>query len=123
MSIPNDTVTLSRAEYDALVERAEDAEDRLALFRHRLREVLVGPEEARAGAVTGDTMLRLLSGEPPLRVWREARGLSVEGLAAAAGLDAAAVRDIDDGRMPATLDAAMRLADVLGVGLDALAPG
>ena len=75
-----DTVTLRRADYEALLDRLEDAEDRAALLEHRLGKASGRPAEM----LTLEEEDRLIDGENPVRFWREKRGYSVRGLAAAA---------------------------------------
>jgi transcriptional regulator with XRE-family HTH domain len=52
---------------------------------------------------------------------RRERGLSQEGLAAAAGVPVGTLRGWEYGRRTPLLDAAVKLADALGVSLDELA--
>ena len=48
MSKETDTVTMTRVEYEALIERIEDAEDNAFLDRVEARERGIGKEKARA---------------------------------------------------------------------------
>ena len=48
MSEKSETVTLSRAEYEALIERLEEAEDLAAVAAAEAREAALGKEKARA---------------------------------------------------------------------------
>ena len=69
-----ETVTIPRAEYEAMQARLEDLDDILAAH------------EAMTGAtLPHDLAMRVISGEHPTRVWREYRGLSASALAEAAG--------------------------------------
>jgi DNA-binding XRE family transcriptional regulator len=65
---------------------------------------------------------RLLSGENPLRVWREYRGLTVKDVAKKAGIAAAYLSQIETGKREGTLETLRRLAKALSVTLDELAP-
>ena len=65
---------------------------------------------------------RKLAGEVPLRVWREPRGMKAEDLAAAAGISAAYLSDIERGRVDGSLAVMARLADALDVLVDDLVP-
>jgi ribosome-binding protein aMBF1 (putative translation factor) len=110
-----DSVTLRRADYEALVEAIEDAEDAAAL-----REV-----EARLGAgeteeIPIEMAERLLEGASPVRVWREHRGLSQGELARRAGVGVSYLSEIETGRKPGSLDAVAKLARALGVAVDDL---
>ena len=72
----DDTVLLSRADYEALVQRAEDTAD-AAQIREAEARVAAGEDEYVPIEVTR----RLLAGEAPVRVWREHRGVSARALA------------------------------------------
>ena len=65
---------------------------------------------------------RLVDGEPPLRVWREHRGLSQSALARAADASRVQIVDIEAGRRTGSVHTLRRLADALGIGLDDLVP-
>ena len=74
MSDETDTVTLTRAEYEALIERIEDAEDNAFLDSVEARERAIGREKARADYLPAELVRRLIDGEHPVRVWRAHRG-------------------------------------------------
>lgn len=110
-----DTVTLRRKDFEALVEAVEDALDVA-----RIREV-----EARVAA--GETEYlpiemvdRMLAGESRVRVWREHRGLSARALADRASISATYLSEIETGRKRGSLDAIVRLARALGVDIEDL---
>ena len=64
---------------------------------------------------------RLIDGEnPPLRVWREYRGISRSGLARASGTSRVQIVDIEAGRANGSVHALRALADALGISLDDL---
>ncbi len=112
-----DTVLLRRADYEALMQRAEDAADAV-----QLREV-----EARVAAgedefVPIEVTRRLLAGEAPVRVWREHRGVSARALAIRAGVSAAYLSQIETGKKPGSFDAMAKLARALGVDMEDLEP-
>ncbi|KTQ86765.1 XRE family transcriptional regulator [Aureimonas ureilytica] len=85
-------VVLSEADFNALLEAAEDAEDRAAV-KEIDRRLASGEEEL----IPSEIVDRLLSGENKVRVWREYRGLSVRELAQAAKLEPDVMAAIDDG--------------------------
>jgi len=58
-----DTVTLKRADFEALVRCAEDAIDLAAVQAHRAYEDRVGWEIARRTYLTADEARRLLDGD------------------------------------------------------------
>ena len=80
-----DTVTLSRAEHEALLDRVEDAEDLAAIVAAEAREATLGRDRARADNLPLDLVRALFAGEHPVRVWRRHRRLTRERLAAPPG--------------------------------------
>ena len=70
--------------------------------------------------LTRDQLDRLLAGVHPLRVWREARGLSVAGLAESAGVSVNAIRDIEIGRTEGRVRVLNELARVLELDIEDL---
>jgi DNA-binding XRE family transcriptional regulator len=120
MSDP-DTVTLTRADYDALLQQIEDAEDLAAVAAAEAREAILGKEAARADYLPIELVKRLSAGEHPIRVWRAHRGLTRETLAAAAGVAPSYLSEIETRRKPGSLAAMMKLAAALRVPLDDIA--
>ncbi len=106
-------VLLPRAEYERLVEAAEQLED-VAAYDEAKRRFAAGEEEAVPAAVVD----RLLAGEHALRVWREHRGLSVSRLAAEAGLSQAYVSQIETGKREGSVASLAALASALGVAIE-----
>jgi DNA-binding Xre family transcriptional regulator len=121
MSKENDTVTLTRAEYEALLARIEDAEDNALLDNVEARERELGKEKARADYLPGELVRRLIDGEHPVRVWRAHRGLTREALAAAAGIAPSYLSEIETRHKPDSFSALAKLAAALRISLDDLA--
>jgi DNA-binding Xre family transcriptional regulator len=121
MSKETDTVTLSRAEYEALIERLEDVEDNAFLDAVEAREREIGKDKARADYLPGEFVRRLIDGEHPVRVWRTHRGLGRDALAAAAGIAPSYLTEIETRRKPGSFAALAKLATALHVSLDDLA--
>ena len=112
-----DTVLLSRADYEALLQQAEDTADALQMRAAEAR-VAAGEDEYLPIEVTK----RLLAGEAPVRVWREHRDLSARALASRAGVSAAYLSQIETGKKPGSFDAMAKLARALGVDMEDLEP-
>jgi DNA-binding XRE family transcriptional regulator len=110
-----DTVTMTRAEYEALIERLEDAEDAL-----EVREVEARPESHEYFPV--EVLDRLLAGDHPLRVWREYRGLTMQQLSSKADVPQSYVSEIETGKKPGSVAALKSLAEVLELTIDDLVP-
>lgn len=117
-----DTVTLSRADFDALVRAREDSIDNAAFDAAEEREARLGKEAARADHLTMAQVKRMEAGEHPLKVWREHRGMSLRDLAAAAGVAFNYISEIEGGRKPGSAEALRRLAAALGVAMEDLMP-
>jgi DNA-binding XRE family transcriptional regulator len=117
----SDIVTLSRAEYEALLGRLEDAEDTAALDAAEQRETALGKHTARADYLSTELVERLLAGEHPVRVWRGHRGLTREALATAAGVSPSYLTEIETGRKPGSFDALAKIAKALSISLDDIA--
>jgi len=118
-----DTVTLSRADYEALLARIEDAEDAAAVAVHRAREAALGLDVARADHLPVALVDRLLAGDSPVRVWRQHRGLNQSQLAAAAGVSPAYLNEIEKDKKPGSLQAMHAIAKALGVLMEDLFNG
>lgn len=116
-----ESVTLRRLDYENLLNAAEDAADIAAVDRHSAHEARVGWKRARRDYLTLDETERLLRGESAVKVWREKRGLSQRALAAAAGVAASYLAEIETGRKPGSVDALIKLARAIGVELGELA--
>ena len=121
MSNDVETVTLTRAEYEALVERAEEAEDLAAVAAAEAREAALGTAGGARRLSPLDLVRRLDAGDHPIGVWRALRGLSRDRLAAAAGIAPSHLGAIETRRRPGSFAALAKLAKALGVSLDALA--
>ena len=104
-----DTITISRAEYEALLERLEDLED-IATIEARRDEPTVPFEVAE----------RLLDGENPVKVWREERGLNQRQLASEADVSPSMLNEIEHDKRTPSMAMARRIAKVLNVDLDGL---
>lgn len=104
---------VSRTEYNALLERLEELEDAL--------DVLHAQERGRsADAWQGHLINRLLAGEPPLRLWREHRGLTLAELSRKTAIAAGYLSEIETGKKPGSVASLKKCANVLKVDLDDL---
>lgn len=109
-------VILPMAEYERLVEAAEDAAD-VRAYDDIKRKVAAGEEELIPSAVVD----RILDGENKVRVWREHRGLSAKNLAEKAGISAAYLSQIETGARDGSFDTIKRIAAALRLSVDDLA--
>ncbi|MDJ1006766.1 MAG: helix-turn-helix transcriptional regulator [Paracoccaceae bacterium] len=106
-----DTVTISRAEYEALLAAREDLADIQAYDR--------AVSEAGEG-LPARYMDRLLDGDAPLAVFRDWRGLSQSALARTSGVNRVQIADIEAGRKTGSVATLAKLADALSVTVDDL---
>lgn len=110
------------AEYEAMAAAmptasapGEDAAD-AAAARAAMAALAAGEDEI----LTPEMGRRLDSGEHPLRVWREHRGLKLTALAKAAGISHAYLSQIEGGKREGTLAVMARLARELRIDLEDL---
>ena len=115
-----DTVTVSRGDWAQLLSELEDALDRAAVVERRSREAGKDMQAARRDYLTAREARRLLDGEGPVKVWREKRGRSQRELAAAAGVSAGYLAEIETGRKPGSVAALASLARALQVQIEDL---
>lgn len=110
-----DTVTISRKEYDLLVNAREDLED-LRAYDHARAALDSGEDEL----VPAEYAKRLVAGESPLRIYRKFRGLTQQALADAAHVNRVQIADIEAGRNSGSVATVRKLADALRVAIDDL---
>jgi len=120
LSETQDTVTVSRGDWTQLLSELEDAQDRAAVVERRRYEAGKGRQAARRDYLTAREARRLLDGESPVKVWREKRGHSQRELAAAAGVSAGYLAEIETGRKPGSVVALARLGKALQVQIEGL---
>ena len=104
-----ETVTLSRREYNALITRKEDLEDRLAAF------------DADDGSrIPHEVALAIMRGGSPFVAFRNHLGVTLRELAARTGIAASYLSEIERGIKPGSTAALSRIADAFGTTLDVL---
>jgi len=102
-------------EYRALLELAEDARDAEAL-RRAVRRIAAGEEET----IPVEVVDRLLSGEPPVRVWREFQGLTATTLAEMVEVTPAHISKLETGKGEPSVSLLRRLSVALDADLESL---
>lgn len=118
----SDTVTLSRTEYEALLARVEDAEDAAAVAEHLARAESLGPEAARADALSVDLVERLIAGESPIRVWRRHRKFKQSELAKVTGNSVTLLNEMEAGTKRGSIETLKKFARALNVTSEDLSP-
>lgn len=113
-----DTVTISRADLDALIDAAENAADLASVRAWTAHVAAVGRAAAIANTYTAEKAKRLLAGESPVQIWREKRGMTQRALAAA--VPAGYLSEIESGKKPGSVAAYRALAKTLAVPMEDL---
>jgi DNA-binding XRE family transcriptional regulator len=112
------SVTLARKGWNAVVAALEDADDRKSILDSRSRRA-AGMDDALPAAV----VKRLISGENPVRVYREWRGMTATALAKAAEVAQPYLSAIETGSKPGSAAALKRIATALNVDMEDLVAG
>ncbi len=108
-------ISIPLEEYRSLQAAAEDLAD-LQAHDRALAPLTSGSEEM----LPSEFVKRMLSGESPLRVWREFRGLTQTALAAASNVNRVQIADIEASRKSGSIETVKKLAEALGITLDEL---
>lgn len=109
-------VVLPRAQYEALLDAAEDRDDVLAAERS-----LAGIAAGTVELIPDSEVDGYLTAPTPLAFWREKRGLTQAVLAERAGIAEAELADIESGREEGRIGVLRALAEALAVTVDELA--
>ncbi|MEM8850995.1 MAG: helix-turn-helix transcriptional regulator [Pseudomonadota bacterium] len=118
-NVQGDTVTIPKAEYEALLADAALVERQQEAWAAAAYEAyLRNPGEGLPDVFMG----RLLDDEPPLRVFRDWRGLTQQQLADASGVSRVQIAEIETGRKTGSVATLRKLADALRVTMDELVP-
>ena len=107
--ISTNTITLPQAEYDALVERCSELEDRLAAI-----------DADNGGRVPHQVAIAIFDGKSPIRAYREHRDISLRQLSLKAGVSASYLSEIESGRKAGSASALLRIAEALDTTIDTL---
>ena len=104
-----ETITLTRAEYDALVARNDELEDRLAAL------------EADDGSrIPHEVALAIMRGQGPIRALRDHLGFTLRELSKRTAISASHLSEVERGIKPGSASALSRVADALGTSVDVL---
>ncbi len=104
-----ETITLTRREYEALIERNIQLEDMLAA------------QDADDGVrVPHNVALDIMRGKSPILAFRNHRGLTLRELSEKTGVAAGYISEIERGLKPGSTSALARIAGALGTTIDVL---
>ncbi len=104
-----ETITLPRAEYEALLQRCEDLEDSLA-----------GLEAHNGAFIPHEIVLDLIADVQPMLAYRKYRGMTLRQLSEKTGLGASYLSEIERGRKTGSISAWSRIAEALNTTIDIL---
>ena len=104
-----DTVTLTRMEYDALIER-----------NSRLEDMLAAREADDGVRVPHQVALDIMRGKSPIRAFRDHHGITLRELSERTGIASGYLSEIERGLKPGSASALARIAGALGATLDVL---
>lgn len=105
-------VVVPMAEWEALMAKLED-----------LQDIADAKAAAAEESFPADIVDRLLSGERPLRVWRDHRGKTLQDLADECGVTRQMLSMIERGKARPSAELLARLATALGCDMDDLHEG
>ena len=120
--IEAETITLSRVEYDTLLDRLEDAEDALAIKQFRAAVETQGWEAATKDCLPIELVERKLNGEHPVKIWREHRKLNLRALGERAKIPSSYISEIENYLKPGSVSAYFKLARALELPIEAVLP-
>ncbi len=104
-----ETVTLTRAEYEALLNHSSELEDRLAAL------------DAEDGSrVPHEVAVAIIRGKSPILAFRDYLGITLRDLSASTGISVSYLSEIECGHKPGSTSALTRIAGALGTTIDAL---
>lgn len=112
-----DTVTLSRADFEAMAAALEDAAD-IDDIRQARERILRGEDEL----LPFELAEQILDGMHPVKAFRQYRGLSQRALAKECDISPSYLSEIESGRKPGSVDAMVKLSKTLRVPLENLLP-
>ena len=105
----DETITMTRKEYDALMERNSQLEDLLAA------------QDADDGVrVPHGVALAIMRGKGPILAFRNHQGMTLRELSEKTGIAAGYISEIERGRKPGSTSALTRIASALGTTIDVL---
>lgn len=109
------TVTFSRKAWETFVDELDEQRDLQVL-----READARRARGEDDGLPIELVERLFKGESPVRIWREARGLSVNALAKKAGVSQPYLSEIENRLKPGSVAALKKLATALKLDVDDL---
>ncbi len=107
-----ETITLTRAEYDALIEHNSQLEDRLA--------AVAADDGVR---VPHEVAVDIMRGKGPVLAFRKYHGITLRELSERTGIAVGYLSEIEHRRKPGSTSALTRIAAAFGTTIDVLVTG
>ncbi len=104
-----ETVTLTRREYDALIERNSQLED-----------VLAARDADDGVRVPHEIALDIMRGKGPIRAFRDHQRITLRELSERTGIASGYISEIERGLKPGSAASLARIASALGTTIDVL---
>ena len=104
-----ETVTLKRADYDALIARNQELEEMLAAL-----------DADRGDRIPHEPALAIMRGENPIAVFRRHRGVTLRDLSKMTGVSVSYLSEIERGIKHGSAATLSHIASALGTTIDAL---
>ena len=110
------TITLSRAEYDALKAKY----DALRARNEELVDMLAARDADDGSRIPHDVALAIMRGGNPVAAFRSHLGVTLRDLSKRTGIAASYLSEIERGLKPGSAATLARIAHALGTTIDAL---
>ena len=104
-----DTVVLSRSEYETLINRNTDLED-----------ILAARDADDGSQIPHDIAIAIIYGENPVSAFRAHRGITLRELAEETGISASYLSEIERGLKTGSVTALARIAQAFDTTIDTL---
>ena len=104
-----ETIAIARAEYDALLDRNGELEDKLAAL-----------DAKDSSRIPHEVALAIIRGKSPILALREHQGITLRELSQRAGTSASYLSEIERGHKTGSASALSRIAGALGTTIDLL---
>ncbi len=104
-----ETITLTRREYDALIER-----------NNQLEEMLAAQDADDGVRVPHEVALDIMRGMGPVLAFQKHQGITLRELSEKTGVAAGYISEIERGVKPGSTSALARIASALGTTIDVL---
>ena len=107
-----ETITITRKEYDALVNRNDELEDKLAAI-----------DADDGNRVPHEVAIAIIRGKSPVLAFRNHLGITLRELSERTGIAAGYLSEIERGHKPGSASALAQIAGALGIKVDTLLSG